>query len=130
MTSLQPHLLSLLRIIAGFAFSLHGAQKLFGAFGGMGGNGAKAAVLSLMWVAGCLEMFGGLLILAGLLTRPVAFILCGEMAVAYFTRHMPRGFWPIRNAGELALLYCFQFLYLVAAGAGPWSLDSLVRKKK
>jgi putative oxidoreductase len=70
-----------------------------------------------------------LLILAGLFTRPVAFLLCGEMAFAYFTQHLPKGFWPITNGGELAVLYCFLFLYFAAAGAGPWSLDRTVRKK-
>ena len=127
--SLEPHARSLLRIIVGFTFSLHGLQKLFGLFGGMGGTGAKATFLSLIWVAGFLEAFGGLLILLGLLTSPVAFILSGEMAAAYFMAHLPKGFWPIRNGGELATLYCFVFLYLFTAGPGPWSLDSLIRKK-
>ena len=110
---------SLLRIVAGLTFSLHGCQKLLGLFGGMGGSGARAQFFSLMWAAGCLEAFGGLLILLGLFTRPVAFLLCGEMAVAYFTRHQPKAFWPIRNGGELAVLYCFIFLYLNVAGPGP-----------
>jgi putative oxidoreductase len=105
----------------------HGAQKLFGAFGGMGGHGATA--FTLFWFAGILEFFGGLLILLGLLTRPVAFILCGEMAVAYFMVHAPGGFWPIQNKGELAVLYCFIFLYLAAAGPGPLSLDSRLRHR-
>jgi putative oxidoreductase len=83
-----------------------------------------------MWLAGTLECFGGLLILVGLFTRPVAFLLCGEMAVAYFKEHFPRGFWPIANEGELAVLYCFIFLYLMNAGAGPLSLDRMVRKQK
>ena len=128
-TFLEPYVHSLLRIVAGFTFSLHGAQKLLGAFGGMGGKGATAQFLSLMWAAGALELVGGLLILVGLLTRPVAFLLCGEMAVAYFMSHAPRGFWPIRNGGELAVLYCFLFLFLFAAGPGPWSLDRLLGKK-
>jgi len=127
--TLEPYAHSLLRIIAGFTFSLHGFQKLFGYFGGMG-HGARAHFPSELWVAGVLECFGGLLILSGLFTRPVAFLLCGEMAVAYFKQHAPRGFWPINNGGELAVLYCFLFLYLVSSGAGPWSLDWLVRKKK
>jgi putative oxidoreductase len=116
-------------MIAGFTFSLHGLQKLFGFFGGMMGSGAKAPFLSLIWVGGVLEAFGGLLILLGLFTVPVAFILSGEMAVAYFRVHLPRGFWPILNGGELAVLYCFIFLYLFAAGAGPWSLDQRMRKR-
>jgi putative oxidoreductase len=127
-SSWEPYTRSLLRIITGFVFSLHGFQKLFGAFGGMGRSGATAALFSQIGVAGVLECFGGLLILLGLFTRPVAFILCGEMAVAYFTRHLPRGFWPIVNAGELAVIYCFIFLYFFTAGAGPWSADSLFRK--
>jgi putative oxidoreductase len=126
---LEPRVRSLLRIIAGFTFSLHGFQKLFGFFGGMGGSGATAAFGSLPWVAGVLETFGGVVLLAGLFTRPVAFILCGQMAVAYFRAHSPKGFWPIANGGELAVLYCFIFLYLAIAGGGPVSLDRIVRKK-
>src|SRR6266545_7435958 len=109
----EPYALSLLRIVAGFTFSLHGFQKLFGAFGGMGGRGASSQITSLAGIAGILETVGGILILAGLFTRPVAFVLCGEMAYAYFSRHAPRGFWPIANGGELAVLYCFIFLFLV-----------------
>ncbi|MBZ5607200.1 MAG: DoxX family protein [Acidobacteriia bacterium] len=124
----EPYALSLLRIAAGFTFSLHGFQKLFGYFGGLG-HGTTARLFSLLGAAGVLETFGGLLILAGLFTRPVAFILCGEMAVAYFKQHAPHGFWPIANGGELAVLYCFIFLMLVSAGAGPWSLDRVIRKK-
>src|SRR2546425_886366 len=121
-SSLEPYFRSLLRIVAGFTFSLHGFQKLLGVFGGMGGKGATAHFFSLFWLAGVLELFGGLLILLGLGTRPVAFLLCGEMAVAYFRTHYPRNFWPILNGGELAVVYCFLFLYFFAAGAGPWSL--------
>ena len=127
--SLEPRALSVLRIIAGFTFSLHGFQKLFGAFGGLGGQGGTAPFGSLLWTAAVLECFGGLLILLGLFTRPVAFLLCGEMAVAYFRSHAPQGFWPILNRGELAVLYCFIFLYLSIAGGGAVSLDRLIRKK-
>ncbi len=123
----QPYALSLLRLVAGFTFSLHGLQKLFGAFGGMGGKGGTAELFSLFWAAGVLEGFGGLLIVLGLFTRPVAFILSGQMAVAYFMAHAPRNFWPIMNGGELAVLYSFCFLYLVFAGPGPWSLDKAAR---
>ena len=123
----DAHALSLLRIVAGFTFSLHGFQKLFGAFGGIGGRGAN--ITSLMGIAGILEAVGGILILAGLFTRCVAFVLCGEMAYAYFTRHAPRGFWPIMNGGELAALYCFILLFFTFAGGGPWSLDRVVRKR-
>jgi putative oxidoreductase len=123
------YVLSLLRVIIGFTFCCHGAQKLFGLFGGMGGHGGKVAALSLLWFAGILEFFGGLLVILGFFTRPVALILCGEMAVAYFRAHAPRGFWPIVNMGELAVVYCFVFLYLAAAGGGPLSLDSLIRHR-
>jgi putative oxidoreductase len=95
----------------------------------LGGLGGSAAFGSLIWTAGVLECFGGLLILLGLFTRPVAFLLCGQMAVAYFQSHSPKGFWPILNGGELAVLYCFIFLYLSIAGPGPFSLDRLIRKK-
>jgi len=128
-TRFEPYALSLLRIVAGFTFSLHGMQKLFGAFGGMGGKGGTADAYSLLWVAGILECFGGLLVCAGLYTRLVAFILSGEMAVAYFRSHAPRSFWPIVSGGELAVLYCFIFLYFVFAGPGPWSLDKVARRK-
>jgi len=126
---LEPVARSLLRLVAGFTFSLHGMQKILGLFGGMGGKGGTASLLSLPWVAGGLELAGGLLLILGLFTSPVAFILCGEMAVAYFRAHAPHGFFPLVNHGELAVLYCFIFLYLCAAGAGPLSLDALVRKK-
>ena len=128
--SLEPRALSVLRIIAGFMFSLHGLQKLFGAFGGLGGQGGTAAFGTQIWLAGVLESFGGLLILLGLFTRPVAFLLCGQMAVAYFQGHATRGFWPVLNGGELAVLYCFIFLYLSIAGGGSVSIDSLIWRKK
>lgn len=123
--SFQPYALSLLRIAAGFTFSLHGFQKLFGFFGGAG----HPHLFSLLGAAGVIESVGGPLILLGLFTRSVAFILCGEMAVAYFKQHAPHGFWPISNGGELAVLYCFIFLVLLSAGAGPLSLDRWIRKK-
>jgi putative oxidoreductase len=123
----RPTLLSILRIITGFLFAAHGAQKLLGFPAPM--PGGPVSPTSFMGVAGLLELIGGLLILVGLFTRPVAFILAGEMAVAYFMQHAPGGFWPIVNKGELAVLYCFVFLYLAAAGAGPWSLDALLRRK-
>src|SRR5262245_31139201 len=121
-----PRLHGILRIITAFLFMQHGAQKLFGLLGG--GRGGPTPFLSQSWFAGVLEIFGGLLILLGLFTRPVAFILSGMMAVAYFQVHAPRGFWPVQNGGELAALYCFVFLYLSAAGGGPWSLDSVGRR--
>ena len=130
MRAFEGYARSILRIVVGFLFSLHGFQKLVGAFGGVNGKGATAAFPSLLWCAGALEACGGLLILAGLFTVPVAFVLCGEMAVAYFRSHAPRGMWPIGNGGELAVLYCFIYLYLFAAGPGPLSLDRLVRRVK
>ena len=127
--SSEPYARFLLRVVAGFTFSLHGYQKIFGLFGGMGGTGAKAPLFSLLWTAGGLEVVGGALLILGLFTAPVAFILCGEMAVAYFMRHFPLGFWPVTNKGELAVVYCFLFLYLFTAGPGAWSLDNLLKKK-
>jgi putative oxidoreductase len=128
LNSFQPYARSILRIIAGLTFSMHGYQKLFGAFGGLGGHGA-APKYSIFWTAGVIETVGGALIILGLFTAPVAFILCGEMAVAYFRAHFPHGFLPIVNGGELAVLYCFMYLYLFTAGPGTLSLDHLLRKK-
>ena len=127
--AVEPWVRSVLRIVAGFTFSLHGLQKLFGMFGGLGGHGGSVPFFSLMSLAGILETVGGALIILGLFTMPTTFILSGEMAVAYFLQHFPRGFFPIQNGGELAVLYCFIFLYLFAAGPGPASLDNWVRKK-
>jgi putative oxidoreductase len=125
--SWSPWLLSLLRIVAAFLFIAHGTQKLLGA--PVAEPRPTAELMSLMGVAGVLETFGGALLLIGLLTRPVAFILAGEMAVAYFMSHAPRGFWPVLNQGEPAVLYCFLFLYLAAAGGGPWSVDAARRRR-
>ena len=103
-----PHLYALLRIVAGLLFACHGAQKLLGIFGGVGGQpGGTVALLSLMGLAGVIELVGGLLIALGILTSYTAFIASGQMASAYFMGHFPRGFWPIQNDGELAVLYCF-----------------------
>jgi putative oxidoreductase len=121
----SPVLLSILRIVAAFCFMEHGAMKLFG-FPGAGDH--KVEIASLMGFAGILEFFGGGLVLLGLFTRPVAFILSGEMAFAYFMAHAPQGFWPLLNQGESAVLFCFVFLYLSAVGGGPWSLDRAMRK--
>jgi putative oxidoreductase len=129
LTSVQPYVRSILRIVTAATFSLHGLQKVLGMFGGMPGKGGPAAMATLPWIAGCLELGGGVLLVLGLFTVPVAFILSGEMAVAYFMMHFPRGFYPIHNGGELAVLYCFIFLYLCVAGPGPLSLDALFRKK-
>ncbi len=126
LTQWAPRLLSTMRIVAAFLFIQHGSQKLFG----MPGAQAPMAAswLSLIGLAGILEFFGGLLLLAGFLTRPVAFVLAGQMAVAYFMQHAPQGFWPLLNRGELAALYCFVFLYLAAAGGGSWSVDDCLRR--
>jgi len=122
--------LSLLRIVAGLLFMQHGMQKLFGVLGGFGGTpGATAPLFSLMGLAGVLEFFGGLAILLGLFTRPVAFVLSGQMAVAYFMAHAPQGLWPVQNKGELAALYAFVFLFLATAGGGRLSLDNLLFHK-
>lgn len=126
-SGVEPYLRSLMRIVLGFTFASHGLQKLFGFFGGLGGHGHTVHPYTLLWVAGCLETVGGLLILIGLFSAPAAFVLSGEMAVAYFIQHFPHGFWPIRNGGELAVVYCFVFLYLAAAGPGPLSADSAIR---
>jgi putative oxidoreductase len=119
-------LLSVLRVITAFLFMQHGAQKLFGFLAPP--QAASPALFSLMGLAGVLEFFGGLLVLLGLFTRPAAFILSGQMAVAYFMVHAPKGFWPIQNKGDLAILFCFIFLYLAAAGGGAWSVDRLLKR--
>jgi len=115
---------TLLRIVAGILFACHGAQKLFGALGG-------TAMTSnpMMLTAGIIEFGGGLLIAVGLLTSWAAFIASGEMAVGYFMVHAKGGFWPILNKGELAVVYCFLFLYIAARGAGPYSADAAMRKR-
>lgn len=115
---------ALLRIAAGLMFMLHGGQKLFGWFGGPGGNGGTVELASLYGVAGILELVGGALIIIGLLTKPVAFLLSGQMAVAYFMSHLPNGLWPIENRGEPAALFSFIFLFLAFNGAGPLSVDA------
>jgi putative oxidoreductase len=116
-----PRLLSILRIVVGLIFLEHGTQKLFG-FPVSQSPGPP--LLSLLGVQGVLELVGGALILVGLLTRPAAFVLAGDMAVAYFVAHAPRSFFPVLNGGDAAILYCFVFLYLAAAGAGGWSVDA------
>jgi putative oxidoreductase len=123
----EPQLRSLFRIMAAFTYSLHGFQKFFGMFGGIGG--ARVPVNNMLGVAGLIESIGGPLLILGLFTRPVAFLLSGEMAIGYFRTHAPRGFWPLLNGGELAVFYCFMFLWLSAAGAGPWSVDRLLGRK-
>ena len=127
-SSPQSFALSILRIVAGYCFTLHGIQK-FGALGGLGGH--TAPLYSMLWFAGIIECIGGPLIILGLFTRPVAFILCGEMAVGYFRVHIHLGppLFPLLNMGEITVLYCFFFLYLVFAGAGALSLDRAIRHR-
>jgi putative oxidoreductase len=123
--SWRPYLLSVVRIVFAFLFIQFGSAKLFAFPAAIMPGGGTAAAGSLAWFAGVLEVFGGLPLLLGLFTRPVAFLLSGEMAVAYFYGHAPSGFWPVLNGGALAASFCFVFLYLSAAGPGPWSVDAL-----
>lgn len=119
----QPTAHAILRIGAGLLFMQHGAQKLFGWFGGMDGAGATVELVSQMGLAGVLEFFGGLLIVIGLFTQPLAIILMIEMVWAVFQAHLPQGLVPIQNGAELPLLYALIWLYLAASGAGPASVD-------
>ena len=112
---------ALMRIVVGLLFFCHGLQKVFGLFGGI--NGVSAPLLSLLGIAGLIEMITGALIAIGLLTVPAAFVASGQMAAAYFIGHFPDGFWPIQNNGELPVFYCFVFLYIATRGAGKWSVD-------
>jgi putative oxidoreductase len=116
-----PRMLSVLRIMTGLLFLQHGTQKLL-AFPAR--TVAAPELASLLGVQGCLELAGGVLIILGLFTRPAAFILAGDMAVGYFMAHFPRNLFPALNGGDAAILFCFVFLYLAAAGGGAWSLDA------
>ena len=119
----------LLRVVAGLLFLQAGGMKLFDWFGGIPAEfGGHPPILSQVWIGGALEFYGGAAVLLGLFTRPIAFVLSGEMAVAYFQFHQPKGFWPVQNHGEPAVLLCFIFLLLAAHGAGEWSLDALRRR--
>lgn len=121
-----PRILSIVRIVAALIFLLHGTQKLFG-FPAPPANGLPAA-FTLLWFGAILELVGGLLLLVGVFTRPVAFILSGEMAVAYWMFHAPRNLYPTLNGGDAAILYCFIFLYIAVAGGGLWSVDAKLRQ--
>jgi putative oxidoreductase len=123
----QPRMQGLLRMVIGFLFIAHGSQKLLGF--PPSDKPMNIDLGSTAGIAGLLELVGGALIIVGLLTRPVAFILSGLMAFAYFMAHAPKGFWPIVNKGELAVVYCFVFLYFAVAGAGAFSLDSLFQRR-
>ena len=118
-----PYLLSVLRIVVAFLYIAHGTQKLMG-WPALEPR-SPVPLMSLLGAASVLETLGGLCMLLGLFTRPIAFILAGEMAFAYFIGHASRGFWPLLNRGEPAVFFCFTWLYFAAAGAGPWSLDAL-----
>ena len=124
LASWSPRLLSVLRFVTAFLFIAHGTQKLFDF---PVPRSSPLELWSLIGLAGVLEVAGGALLLVGLFTRPVAFVMSGLMAFAYFIAHAPQGFWPLVNRGELAALYCFVFLYLAAAGGGPWSVDQRLR---
>ena len=117
-----PQLYALMRIVVGLLFACHGAQKLFGLLGGQ-----QMPLVSKFGIAGVIEFFGGLMIALGFLTSPVALTASGEMAYAYFTMHRPKGNVPIQNGGELAVLYCFVFLYIAARGVGAWGIDKRTR---
>jgi putative oxidoreductase len=123
-TAQAPRFLGIFRILAGIMFASHGAQKILGAFGGIPPEHLNA----LTRTAGIIELVGGALVAVGLFTRPAAFLSSGLMAFAYFMGHAPQGFWPKQNQGELAVLYCWLFLYLSAQGPGAWALDNLRRR--
>lgn len=117
-----PRLLSVFRVVVALLFLAHGLVKLFGF--PVGAQPGQVPLLTIFGFAAILEVVGGAAVLVGLFTRPVAFVLSGQMAVAYFMVHAPQGFFPVLNGGELAIIYSFAFLYFAAAGAGPWSLDA------
>ena len=119
----------LLRVVAGLLFIQTGGVILFGWFGGMPGHAGPPPLLSQIWIGGVLEFFGGIAIALGLGTRPVAFILSGMMAVAYWQFHAPQNPWPAQNQGIAAILFCFLYLYMAAHGGGDWSLDAMIRRK-
>ena len=121
----------LLRVVSGLLFLQAGGVKIFDWFGGVPVQfGGHPPLMSQTWIGGVLEFYGGAAILLGLFTQPVAFILSGEMAVAYFQFHQPNGFWPLQNHGEPAVLFCFIFLFFAAHGAGKWSLDAWLGRKR
>jgi putative oxidoreductase len=123
--------LFLLRVVAGLLFLQAGGVKMFDWFGGVPAeHGGHPQIFTQIWIGGALEFWGGAAVLLGLWTRPVAFLLSGEMAVAYFQFHQPNGFWPMQNQGDKAVLFCFIFLLLAAHGGGSWSLDSLLRRRR
>jgi putative oxidoreductase len=122
LTGYAPHAYGIMRIVVGLLFFCHGLQKVFGLFGGV--NGAAAPLLSMLGIAGLVELITGVLIAIGFATDTAAFVASGEMAFAYFMGHFPAGFWPIQNGGELAVFYCFVFLYMATQTSGKWSVDA------
>lgn len=120
-TTWAPRMLSILRVITALLFMAHGTQKLLG----FPASNFSPAMFSLPWIAGVLEIFGGALLIIGLFTRPVAFVLSGLMAAAYWIAHAPQSPFPVLNGGDSAILFCFVFLYIVFAGPGPWSVDAV-----
>ncbi|MFI5411334.1 DoxX family protein [Kaistia sp. UC242_56] len=122
----QPYTLGLLRIVSSLIFMAHGTQKILG----FPASDNSPAMFSLSWTAGMLELIGGFLLLIGLFSRPVAFVLSGLMAFAYWMAHAPRSVYPVLNGGDAAILYCFIFLYLVFAGPGRWSVDALLKRER
>lgn len=123
----SPQFLSILRIVTALLFLHHGTSKIFG----LPESAASfPPAWTQFWVAGVLELIGGTLLLVGLLSRPVAFLLAGEMAIAYWLVHAPKNFFPVLNGGESAILFCFVFLYITVAGPGPWSLDAMLGRKR
>jgi putative oxidoreductase len=127
MSRYAPYLLSLLRIVAAFLFMQFGTAKWFAFPGAILPDGGPAPLMSQLGAAAVIETIGGAFLLVGLFTRPVAFVVSGEMAFAYFLGHVPMGFWPVLNMGTPAVLFCFVWLYIWAAGPGPWSFDAAVR---
>jgi putative oxidoreductase len=125
----SDRMLAIFRIVAGFIFITSGTTKLLGYPASPMPNSPTVALMSQMGIGSVLEIVGGTLIVLGLFTRPVAFVLAGEMAVAYFQFHFPQGFWPTANGGVAAVMYCFFFLYLMFAGAGAWSLDRVLARR-
>jgi putative oxidoreductase len=124
-TDWAPRVLSILRVVAALLFLEHGSAKLLG----FPPSDFSPEMLSLPWIAGVLELVGGALLAVGLCTRPVAFVLSGLMAFAYWLAHAPKAIYPLLNGGDAAILFCFVFLYIAFAGGGPWSLDALLRRK-